>query len=111
MIPEPVNIWTNYKGHNYLELFYKDTQKYAFAFQLMVMNTALNAYVEGQKEHAGKLRFFERSLYSPIKTFALKQYNDGVITQPEYDLQVLKWLNLELLKEVEKKTKLFPLNI
>jgi deoxyadenosine/deoxycytidine kinase len=23
LIPEPVNIWTSYKGHNYLKLFYE----------------------------------------------------------------------------------------
>jgi len=31
-IPEPVNVWTNYNGHNYLQLFYDNPRKWTFTF-------------------------------------------------------------------------------
>lgn len=35
----------------------------------MAVNTAVNAYKNGIKEHPDAYRFYERSLYSPLKIF------------------------------------------
>lgn len=31
-IPEPVDVWTSYKGHNYLQYFYDNPGKWGFTF-------------------------------------------------------------------------------
>lgn len=44
VIQEPVDVWMNYNGHNFLQHFYEDQSKWTFAFQTLVLNTAANAY-------------------------------------------------------------------
>lgn len=31
-IPEPVDVWTSYEGHNYLQYFYDNPRKWGFTF-------------------------------------------------------------------------------
>lgn len=32
IVPEPVNVWTNYNNHNYLQYFYENPGKWTFPF-------------------------------------------------------------------------------
>jgi hypothetical protein len=42
VVPEPVHVWQNSpQGHNFLNLFYEDPAKYAFAFQQFVLVTRM----------------------------------------------------------------------
>ena len=42
VVPEPVHMWQNSpQGHNLLELFYENPEKYAFAFQQFVLVTRM----------------------------------------------------------------------
>lgn len=42
VVPEPVHMWQNSpQGHNLLQLFYEDPEKYAFAFQQFVLVTRM----------------------------------------------------------------------
>ncbi|KAL4438342.1 hypothetical protein ABPG74_009765 [Tetrahymena malaccensis] len=104
IVPEPVNIWTNYNNHNYLQLFYDNPRKWTFAFQQMVLNTAANVYRDNQQMDVNtpQINFFERSMYSPINIFALQQYKSNVLCDAEMDLirkvtdDTCKWINYDI---------------
>jgi deoxyadenosine/deoxycytidine kinase len=64
---EPVELWTSIRdpvtGESILEMFYKDPQKYSFAFQVMVYNTHLDAFRRILRENPDcTLLFCERSI-------------------------------------------------
>lgn len=71
LIPEPLEKWTDLKGHNLLGMFYEDTTKHNFMFQHYVQLTRLMETIKkpppevSQKqntERKGTVRIMERSL-------------------------------------------------
>jgi len=83
-MPEPVDIWTSVcdseTGESILEKFYKDPSKYAFAFQVMVYNTHLEAFRRVVRENPGcVLIICERSIDAGRYIFAEMLRDDGII--------------------------------
>jgi deoxyadenosine/deoxycytidine kinase len=83
-MPEPVDIWTSVcdseTGESILEKFYKDPKQYAFAFQVMVYNTHLEAFRKVVRENPDcVLLICERSIDAGRHIFAEMLYDDGMI--------------------------------
>ena len=83
-MPEPVDIWTSVcdsaTGESILEKFYKDPAKYAFAFQVMVYNTHLEAFRRVVRENPEcVLIICERSIDAGRYIFAEMLRDDGMI--------------------------------
>lgn len=58
LIPEPVELWTNFNGLNVLKLFYKN-KKWAYVFQLLTLYSLIKNYKTNQ---GNLINIFERSL-------------------------------------------------
>jgi deoxyadenosine/deoxycytidine kinase len=89
-IYEPVDQWTalkNADGTNILENFYKDQQKWSFAFQ---MNSFISRIKKIKDNHNPTINFIERSVFTDKYCFANNCYKNGTMTKIEYDIYV-KW--------------------
>jgi len=100
-ITEPVDVWTSIKNkenENVIECFYKDRQKYSFAFQMMAFISRLSQLKTTIKENPNCIIITERSVYTDKYIFAKMLYDDGLIDEIEYQIYN-KWFD-ELLKDV-----------
>lgn len=80
---EPVDIWTSIcdsEGESILQKFYKDPKTYAFAFQVMVYNTHLEAFRKVIRDNTDcVLLICERSIDAGRYIFAEMLRDDGMI--------------------------------
>jgi len=60
VLPEPIDMWTDCNGENILELFYKDTEKYAYMFQTRCFVTRARQLEEYIKKNPDDNRILER---------------------------------------------------
>lgn len=82
-IPEPVKEWQNFKGTNLLELMYKDTEKWGFAFQSYA---ALLMLQNQMKPCEKKIKIMERSFFSGKYCFTELLAEKSKISKVEYDI-------------------------
>ena len=90
---EPVEIWETIKddsGENIISKFYKNQEKYSFAFQMMAYISRLHQLREMIREHPDATIICERSLFTDKNVFAKMLYDDGKIEDIEYKIY-LKW--------------------
>ena len=90
IILEPVNEWLSIVDENnvsILDNFYKDQQKWAFAFQLNSFISRINK-IDNNKNT--KINFIERSVFTDKYCFALNCYQTGKMNKMEYDIYC-KW--------------------
>jgi deoxyadenosine/deoxycytidine kinase len=92
-LKEPVDIWENIKDknddENILQKFYKDSNKYAFSFQMLAYMTFHQQLIKAINEsNENTIIFCERSMDSSKAIFAKMLYDSGAINNIEY--QVLK---------------------
>lgn len=92
---EPLDVWQRdyvYEGRNILELFYSDTKKWGFKFEMVSMMTRykqLQAALDTLRnvsEDAPNVVFIERSLLTDRYTFALNLYHTGVFDELEWKI-------------------------
>ena len=80
---EPVDIWTSIcdsEGESILQKFYRDPKTYAFAFQVMVYNTHLEAFRKVVRENPDcVLLICERSIDAGKHIFTEMLRDDGMI--------------------------------
>ena len=93
-IREPVDEWTNIvdlDGKSILECFYKDSDKYAFSFQMLAGFTRLANLELAIKNNPNAIVFItERSLETDRSVFAKMLYESGSIS--DMDMQIyIKW--------------------
>lgn len=108
-LSEPVDEWTDIKdehGETILEKFYKDQNRYSFAFQMMAYISRINQLMEtierlkrenerGEREEKEKENYIiitERSVYTDKNVFAKMLRDDGKIESVEYQIY-LKWFD------------------
>lgn len=93
--PEPINQWCDLKGHNLLELLYKDPKRWSFQFQSYVQLTRLQLIRE---KSAARVRILERSLQNNRYCFLELARKVGSLSEEE--LAVLhawhEWLDSSL---------------
>ena len=95
IVQEPVDLWLNTKdsdGENILEKFYKDQDKWSYAFQMNSFISRLKVIDEKIKkichDSFDTILFIERSIYTDKNCFARLLYENGKMTQLEYDIYV-----------------------
>jgi deoxyadenosine/deoxycytidine kinase len=93
---EPVEEWktiTNKDGTPMLSLYYSDSKKYSFQFQMMAYITRLNALLECVNKHGKDIIIVtERCLKSDRDIFAKMLYDDGLIEEQAYQIYT-KWFD------------------
>ncbi|ODN04972.1 Thymidine kinase 2, mitochondrial [Orchesella cincta] len=112
LVPEPLEKWTDLKGHNLLGMFYEDSVKNNFMFQHYVQLTRLIETIKRPSKvadldgsHQGTVRIMERSLQNNRYCFTELARREGRL-QPEEFAVLSEWhswmeehfnLNLDLL--------------
>ena len=77
---EPVDIWnniTNKENENILTKYYDDQEKYAFAFQTLILQTRSQLFQNMIRNTNIKLIICERSIQADKDIFAKMLYNDN----------------------------------
>ncbi|KAK2175103.1 hypothetical protein NP493_750g01061 [Ridgeia piscesae] len=89
VVPEPVELWKSVRGHNTLELMYKDSERWSLTFQSYVQLTMLQVHTQKQ---TCPVKMIERSLYSARYCFVENLFRSGLM--PSVDHAVLtEWFD------------------
>jgi len=100
-VPEPVNEWksiVDHEGTPILTNLYKDTQKFAFRFQMMAYISRLHLLRQKIKENKYKLIISERCVQTDKNVFAQMLFDDGMIDHDEFQIY-LNWFD-EFLDDI-----------
>ncbi|KAI0210173.1 Thymidine kinase 2, mitochondrial [Lamellibrachia satsuma] len=80
VVPEPVELWKSVRGHNTLELMYKDSERWSLTFQSYVQLTMLQVHTQKQ---TCPVKMIERSLHSARYCFVenlFKRWVEEILT-------------------------------
>jgi deoxyadenosine/deoxycytidine kinase len=86
IVDEPLASWDNKThGQSLLEQFYKDTPRWAFTMEMFTLMCRVKEHLREQqiKNH---VTVMERSIYSGYYCFALNSYEQGFMTEIEWEL-------------------------
>jgi len=86
---EPVDEWINTKdskGENILDKFYKDQQKWSFAFQMNSFVSRVNKINKFINDKNNTLIFVERSVFTDKHCFAKNCFESGDMDEMEYNI-------------------------
>ena len=100
-VPEPVDDWKSIvdrDGTPILTNLYKDTQKYAFRFQMMAYISRLHLLRQKIKENKYKIIISERCVQTDKNVFAQMLFDDGMIDHDEFQIY-LNWFD-EFLDDI-----------
>lgn len=101
-VPEPVDEWSHIKdkkGVPILTNLYKNTEKYAFRFQMMAYISRLSLLRKVVKSHNYDIIITERCVYTDKNVFAQMLYDDNKIEHDEFQIY-LNWFE-EFLDELK----------
>lgn len=90
-IEEPTSVWREGFASNMLELFYSDTQRWAFTFQICAFVTRAKTWHEIRKLTDHNRVLLERSIFCDRYVFAENCYRSGLFTEAEYQLYINMW--------------------
>lgn len=90
-VPEPVRLWQTKFDENILDLFYGDSKRWAFAFQLAAFTTRAKTYAEIIELADHSTIFLERSIYSDRRVFAESLLEQGLMTVTEFQIYEAMW--------------------
>jgi len=90
-IEEPTAAWREGFAANMLELFYSDTKRWAFTFQICAFITRAKTWKEvlAYTDHSRVV--LERSVFCDRYIFAENCYRTGLMTAPEYQVYCGLW--------------------
>jgi deoxyadenosine/deoxycytidine kinase len=88
VIPEPTARWQNLGVHsNLLDLFYKDTKRWAYTFQSFAFVSRIQAIVEHMEvAHRNSIHVLERSVYCDRYCFAQNCFESNLMTPLEWHI-------------------------
>src|SRR5271157_3713661 len=96
IIPEPLNRWQeDNPEENLLNLFYKNTPRWAYTFQSYAFLTRVQAILDYQaKNTPNEFYVLERSIYCDRFCFAKNCHESGFMTNVEWNLYTewFSWL-------------------
>jgi len=94
-VEEPVGAWQQDFEENLLDLFYRDTNRWAFTFQLAAFTTRAKTWTEvlAMVDHRNVV--LERSIYCDRYVFAKNCYQSGLMKKTEWQLYCKLWDWLE----------------
>lgn len=86
---EPVELWKSVRGHNTLDLMYKDTERWSLTFQSYVQLTMLQIHT---KRQIAPVKMMERSLFSAKYCFVENLYKGGLMPPVDYSV-LTEWFD------------------
>ena len=96
IIFEPTTKWQEAtQEENLLDLFYKDTPRWAYTFQSYAFITRVQTILDYQaKNKSAKVQFLERSVYCDRYCFAKNCFESGLMTKLEWSIykEWFSWL-------------------
>lgn len=94
VIQEPTKKWQHVTGDdNILNLFYKDTKRWAYTFQSYAFISRVQAILEQQAKHSPEDTYIlERSVYCDRFCFAKNCFESGFMTKLEWQIYK-EWFN------------------
>jgi len=96
IIFEPTNKWQSVESeNNLLEMFYKDTPRWAYTFQSYAFISRVQTILDYQaKNPSSGVQFLERSVYCDRYCFAKNCYESGLMTKLEWNIykEWFSWL-------------------
>jgi len=94
-VEEPVGSWQEGFEENLLDLFYSDTKRWAFTFQLAAFTTRAKTWTEvlAMTDHRNVV--LERSIYCDRNVFAKNCHQSGLMSKTEWQLYCRLWDWLE----------------
>lgn len=96
VIFEPTDKWQSHSDeNNLLNLFYKDTPRWAYTFQSYAFISRVNTILDYKaKNKSNKIQLLERSVYCDRYCFAKNCYESGLMTALEWKIYVewFSWL-------------------
>ena len=95
VLKEPVDVWSNFHGHNILEGMYKDGDLYRLAFQSLATVTMLENH---KVQNNGKIKLMERSVFSSWEIFAKLQLEKGLLKVYEHEI-LRKWKDMVIMDD------------
>ena len=100
-LEEPVDSWMDIKdsnGNNMLELYYSDTKKYAFAFQMMAYISRIAQIKNVLENTKADIIVSERSVHTDKNVFAKMLFGSNLLEDVEYKIY-LKWFD-QFIKDI-----------
>ncbi|MBU1049839.1 deoxynucleoside kinase [Candidatus Bipolaricaulota bacterium] len=94
-VEEPVGAWQQDFEENLLDLFYRDTNRWAFTFQLAAFTTRAKTWTEVLALVDHRNVVLERSIYCDRYVFAKNCYQSGLMKKTEWQLYCKLWDWLE----------------
>lgn len=94
-LDEPVSCWQSIcdeNGISLLELFYKDSEKWSFSFQIAAYISRLALLKEAYEKTPNAIIITERSLNTDRHVFAKMLYDQNKIKKIDYEIY-LKWFD------------------
>ena len=94
-VAEPVDIWREIKDEKGVDLltnFYKDQEKFSFHFQMAAYISRIASIRKAARNPLITLIVVERSIFTDKNVFAKMLYDDGKISELEYNIY-LKWFD------------------
>jgi deoxyadenosine/deoxycytidine kinase len=88
-ISEPVNIWLNLKdnnNNNFLDLFYKDKQRWGYTFQNLAYITRMTDVIEKLYTSKKKVIITDRSIGTDKNVFGKMLHDDNYIDDLEWNI-------------------------
>ena len=96
VVPEPTNRWQGKKGEeNLLDLFYKDTKRWAYTFQSFAFISRIQEQEENLKKlPSNAIQILERSVYCDRYCFAANCFDMDTMTPLEWNMYIewFAWL-------------------
>lgn len=93
IVCEPVDKWTKRnkkedgtEEESILELYYKDSKRYGFSFQMYALQTRFAQLREMMEIHKGKILIYERCPISDYNIFAKLLHENQTITSQEFNI-------------------------
>tara|TARA_Y100000590_G_C15461954_1_gene916789 strand:- start:22 stop:666 length:645 start_codon:yes stop_codon:yes gene_type:complete len=101
IIDEPVSLWKTFKdknGEDILSKFYKDQDRWSFAFQMMAYISRLSEIKKMIQKYPNKILITERCAYTDYHVFAKMLYSSNKISEIEYKIYC-HWFD-EFMKDI-----------
>jgi len=90
-IEEPTAVWQDGFASNMLDLFYSDTHRWAFTFQILAFVTRAKTWHEVAQHTDHNKVILERSVFCDRHVFAENCYRTGLFTKVEFELYCSMW--------------------
>lgn len=100
--PEPIGEWQRIGAHNILDAYYRDSQRWAYSFQIYALLTRMNQLYRILRSHNGHgLLFTERSIAADRAIFARLIQQEGQLTPMEYEMYLRTYEDLGKLADLQ----------